>query len=79
MPILHDEPPRHQSYVLRCWEMRSQYSDRPATWRFSLEDARTREKRAFSNVEALAAFLQAELEKQEGEREIGSISEIEPI
>ncbi len=62
MPIIHDKPPRYQSYVLRCWEMRSQYPDRPATWRFGLENPQTREKRAFSDLEALVAFLQAELE-----------------
>ncbi len=69
MPIIHDEPPRHQSYVLRCWEMRSQHSDRPATWRFSLEEAQTREKRAFADLEALVTFLQTELETRKNGKE----------
>lgn len=68
MTIIHDEPPRYQSYVLRCWEMRSQHPDRPATWRFSLEDSQTREKHAFSGLEPLVAFLQTELEEHEGEK-----------
>jgi len=66
MPIVHDKPPRYQAYVLRCWEMRSQHHDRPATWRFSLEDAQTREKRVFPDLEALVVFLQTELERHEG-------------
>ncbi len=68
MPITHDKPPRYQSYVLRCWEVRSQYPDRPATWRYSLEEAQTREKRAFADMEALVTFLQTELGKQESEK-----------
>jgi hypothetical protein len=51
--------------MLRCWEMRSQQPDRPATWRFSLEDPQTKEKHAFSGLEALVSFLQAELETHE--------------
>jgi hypothetical protein len=67
MTIVHDKPPRYQSYVLRCLEMRSQHPDRPATWRFILEDPQTREKHALSGLEALVTFLQAELEMQEKE------------
>ena len=62
MTIIHDEPPRYQSYVLRCWEMRSQHPDRPATWRFSLEDPRTGEKHHVADVDALIAFLHATFE-----------------
>ena len=65
MTIVQDKPPRYQSYMLRCWEMRSQQPDRPATWRFSLEDPQTREKHAFPDLEALVSFLQAELEMRE--------------
>jgi hypothetical protein len=68
MPIIHDKPPRYYAYVLRCWEMRSQHPDRPATWRFGLENSQTREKRAFTDLEALVTFLQTELGKQEGEK-----------
>ncbi len=68
MPIIHDKPPQYQAYMLRCWEMRSQRPDRPATWRFSLEDSQTKKKRAFPDLEALVTFLQTELEKHEGEK-----------
>ena len=67
MPIIHDKPPQYQAYVLRCWEVRSQHSHRPATWRFSLENSQTREKRAFPDLEALVTFLQAKLAKHEGD------------
>ncbi len=69
MPIIHDKPPRHQSYVLRCWEVRSQHPNRPATWRFSLEKAQTREKRSFADLEALVTFLQTELETRKNGKE----------
>jgi hypothetical protein len=49
--------------------MRSQHPDRPATWRFSLEDSQTKEKRAFPDLEALVIFLQTELAKHAGEKE----------
>ena len=62
MTIVQDKPPRYQSYMLHCLEMRSQHPGRLATWRFSLEDPQTRERHAFSGLEALVTFLQAELE-----------------
>jgi hypothetical protein len=46
-------------------ETRSEDSNHPATWRFSLEDTQTREKRAFPSLEALVSFLQTELETHE--------------
>ena len=67
MTIVHQKPPRYQAYVLRCWEMRSQYPDRPATWRFSLENSQTGEKRAFPDMEALVTFLRTHLDKNAGE------------
>ena len=67
MTIVQDKPPRYQSYVLRCLEMRSRHPDRPATWRFILEDPRTKEKHTFSGLKALVSFLQAELETHENE------------
>ena len=62
MPIIHNKPPQYQTYMLRCCEMRSQHPDRPATWRFSLHDPQTGQKRAFPDLEALVTFLQTELE-----------------
>ena len=43
-------------------EMRSQHPDRPATWRFGLQDSQTGQQRAFLDLEALVTFVRAELE-----------------
>ncbi|MEJ2150857.1 MAG: hypothetical protein P8Z40_15465 [Chloroflexota bacterium] len=55
--------PRYQSYLLRCWEVRSQQPDRPATWRYSLQDPQTEQKHSFADLEELVDFLQAELDQ----------------
>ena len=54
------KPPRYRSYLLACWEERSRGPDGPVVWRFSLEDPRTGQRRAFADPEALAAFLRTE-------------------
>jgi hypothetical protein len=56
----NDLAPRYQSYLLRCWEVRSQQPNQPATWRFSLQDPQTEQKRGFADLDELVAFLQAE-------------------
>lgn len=65
MPPLHDRPPRYRSYLLRTWEARSERAGTPSTWRFSLQDARTGQERAFADLEALVAYLRAEMARQE--------------
>jgi len=62
MTLVHDRPPRYQSYLLRYWEMRSQHAGRPATWRFSLEDPQTGRKHVFPDLEGLVAFLETQLD-----------------
>lgn len=54
--------PRYQSYLLRCWEVRSQQPDQPATWRFSLQDPQTEQKHGFADLEELVGFLRFELD-----------------
>jgi hypothetical protein len=61
MQLVHEEPPRYRAYMLRIWEVRSEHAAQPSTWRFSLEDPETGEKRGFPDLEALVRFLQAEL------------------
>jgi hypothetical protein len=51
--------------MLRCWEVRSPDPGGPATWRFSVEDPHNGQKHGFANLEALTAFLQAELGETE--------------
>ncbi len=62
MSLVRNKPPRYQAYLLRFWETRSQCLDQPSTWRFSLEDPQTEQKRAFPDLEALVTFLQAVLD-----------------
>ena len=54
------QQPRYQSYLLRCWQ---EWGEQPAvmTWRFSLEDTHTGQRRGYVNLEALIAALQTEL------------------
>ena len=56
-----DRRPRYCSWLLRCWELQGPGGARGAAWRFSLEDPHNGERRAFAGLEALVAFLRAEL------------------
>jgi len=55
------EPPHYQVYILRLWQERPASFDRPATWRFSLENVLTRRQQGFANLEKLVAFLQEQV------------------
>ena len=55
------ETPSLRAYLLRFWKVGSADSQRAPTWRFSLEDPHSGEKLGFADLEALVAFLQAEL------------------
>jgi len=55
------EEATYQVFLLRVWRERPASPGRPAVWRFSLEDVRTRERRGFGDLEALVAFLRAEV------------------
>ena len=48
-------------HLLTLWRERSAHADQPALWRFSLEDARTRQRRGFADLETLVAFLKAQM------------------
>ena len=48
----------YRSYILRAWQERPASADRPALWRYSLEDTRTRQRRGFANLDDLTAHLQ---------------------
>jgi len=58
---MFERPPRYWSYLLTMWEERNVDPDRPVTWRFSLQDARTGQRRGFAGLEALVAALQQEM------------------
>ncbi len=57
--------PVRRIYLLTMWQERSSRDDSEATWRFSLEDASTRHRRGFANLEALVAFLQEQMAETE--------------
>ena len=58
--------PRYRSYLLRCWEVRSQQPDQPAARRYSLQDPQTERKHGFADLEELVVFLQTKLGPQDG-------------
>ncbi len=55
------ETNRPRAYMLRFWKVGSVDSHTIPTWRFSLEDPHSGEKLGFADLQALIAFLQAEL------------------
>ncbi len=55
-----DTPPL-RAYMLRFWKVGSLDPQRPPTWRFSLEDPHTGDKVGFADLDAMVAFLQAEI------------------
>jgi hypothetical protein len=58
------ETPRYGAYLLRYWEVRSDRPGQPSTWRFSLEEAGTDERRGFRDLEALLAYLEQEFGRE---------------
>ena len=50
--------PSYYAYLLRLWRERPAAPGRPAVWRFSIEDTRTRQRQGFGSLRALIAFLQ---------------------
>jgi hypothetical protein len=56
-----DQPTRYHAYVLRCWEEQGYTVGQAGRWRFSLEHINTQTRRGFASMEALVAFLGAEL------------------
>jgi hypothetical protein len=55
---------RYLSFLLRLWQVKQNGRE---TWRASLEDPRTGEKRGFASLEALMDFLYAQV--REGNRD----------
>jgi hypothetical protein len=53
--------PSYRAYLLRCWRERGAAGKEPL-WRFSVEEIlHERRRQGFSSLEALIAFLRAEL------------------
>ena len=54
-------PPRYCAWLLRCGPAPDAPGAVGGAWRFSLEDPHTGERHAFTGLDALVAFLRAEL------------------
>ena len=66
---MHDEKRSpYRAYLLRCWQEGEPTSNKQPHWRFSIEEILLKRRRqAFNSVQALAAFLQTELNDQDDE------------
>jgi hypothetical protein len=54
---LVQKPSRRSVYFLTIWQERPGETDRPAVWRYSLEDVHTGQKRGFGSLEQMLVFL----------------------
>jgi hypothetical protein len=62
-------PSRYRVYLLRFWEEGRENPELPGTWRFSLEDPRTSQRRGFADLEAMVGFVRQEMRRgTEGDR-----------
>jgi hypothetical protein len=60
-----DEGFYYRAHLLRYWREHQS----PSAWRFSLEDVRTGERRGFADLDALIAFLHAEITRSSTPKE----------
>jgi len=49
---------QYQVYLLRLWQETGDVPPHPDTWRFSLEDPTTKQRRGFSCLAELTAYLE---------------------
>jgi len=68
------ESPARFVHLLTIWCERPANARQPVLWRFRLEDTRTRRRYGFASLEALVAFLQAEMADAEAASHDGSSS-----
>lgn len=54
----------YRSFLLRCWQGRGRYTGSQGSWRYSLEDPVTGQKRGFTDLQALLAFIELELDRE---------------
>jgi hypothetical protein len=57
----------YRAYLLRLWQERAATPACPAVWRFSLEEVGAGQRRGFSALAELMAFLQAQMEGGEAQ------------
>ena len=54
-------PSPYHAYVLHCWKETSLTPHEQPIWRFSLQDARSRQQRSFASLRELIYFLENSL------------------
>jgi hypothetical protein len=64
---MFEKPPRYRSYLLTLWEERNRDPNLPVVWRFSLEEARSGQRRGFADLEALVVALKQEMADDQAE------------
>ncbi|HEY54508.1 MAG TPA: hypothetical protein G4N94_13745 [Caldilineae bacterium] len=70
-----EDAPLRFVHLLTMWCERPAQPGQPALWRFSLEDPRTRQRHGFADLEALTAFLRAQMAGGEPEAPEGRKTE----
>jgi hypothetical protein len=56
----------HHTYLLRCWQERKAAAGQKPRWRFCIEEVlQERPRQGFDDLDALVAFLRAELDDQD--------------
>lgn len=53
-----NHPPVYRTYILRFWQERNSDVDKEDAWRYSLEDAETRVRHVFHDLDGIVAFVQ---------------------
>ena len=66
-----DLAPDYKSYWLRCWQGGRRQVGSQEDWRFSLENPVTGQKRGFTDLHALVAYLESELDHENLEAKLG--------
>ena len=56
-----ERPPVRRTYILTLWQEGDQEARAPGLWRFSLEDPRTGQRRAFPTLGTLFVALEQEI------------------
>jgi hypothetical protein len=64
-------PPRYQVFLLRLWEERFEDAEGEHTWRFSVEDPSTGQRRGFAELDGLCDFLRLVMTDTEPAPEVG--------
>lgn len=62
----HSTPRRYHLLVLGLWLQPGEPAGRAGVWRISLEDPRTAQRRGFTSVEELAAYLDVWMKERTG-------------